>query len=255
MPSNDLVDNEDHLPLLQMPASQEPLVAEGDRMVMASYSLTRDEHRLLIACMEKIHRTQPPMTEGSLQITLTAHEYAECYKLSKKTAYNALQKSSNKLWGAEIRIEEEDGERSIRWLQEKASYQNGRVSLKFSDHVSQHLRSKVTKQTIYRFKQIALLPNPHAIRLFKMFHSVIREGDAVEGRWRVPISVIKDKLQLSSSYDRWIDLRSKILEPSIREINKNTSLEVDWRVSAKEGKRNTEVEFIIFESNQLSLNW
>ena len=55
------------------------------------------------------------------------------------------------------------------------------------------------------------------------------------------------------SYDHWIDLRKRVIESSLAQINKNTSLKVEWEVAVKEGRQISAVKFTVLKYNQLSL--
>ena len=74
-----------------------------------------------------------------------------------------------------------------------------------------------------------------------------------EGEWRVSVEHLKSIFEIEEYYDRWVDLKKKVIEQSVNLINKNTSLRVEWEVAGKEGKRITDLRFVVFELDQLSL--
>lgn len=232
--------------------SPEQLVMKDNALIMASYSLTVEEQRLILACIEKAQRQKEPLAHRAIDITLSVQEYAELYGVKMGTAYKALSSSSNKLYERSIRIDEEGVTRKVRWLQEQANYDSGKVKLTFSDTISRHIRDIVTEQTSFRLQQATQLRTQHAIRLFEILNMVL-DPETQEGRWDISVERMKDIFEIRDYYDRWIDLKKKVILPSVQQINKNTSLKVDWKVTGKEGKRITELEFIVFEADQLSL--
>jgi plasmid replication initiation protein len=231
----------------------EKIIIKDNALIMASYSLTVEEQRLILACIEKAQREKTPLSASSVEITLTVNEYADLYGVKLVTAYKALNSSSNKLYDRSIKIHDEGVIRKIRWLQEQAIYDAGKVKLIFSETVSKHIKDIVTVQSAYRLTQATQLRSQHAIRLFEILQAVI-DQDTQKGVWDISINDLKEIFEVSEYYDRWIDLRRKVIQESVDQINKNTSLEVSWKVTGKEGKRIKDIQFSVLESHQLSLS-
>ena len=232
--------------------TSEQLVMKDNALIMASYSLTVEEQRLILACIEKAQRQKDPLTNPAIEITLTVHEYAELYDVKLGTAYKALSASSDKLYERSLKITEEKGIRNVRWLQEQAKYDSGKVQLRFSDTISRHIREIVTEQTSYKLQQATQLRTQHSIRLFEIMNMVL-DPITKEGEWNITVDQLKKIFEVEDCYDRWVDLKKKVIEQSVSQINKNTSLRVEWEVVGKEGKRITDLRFIVFELDQLSL--
>lgn len=230
----------------------EKLVMKDHELIMASYTLTVEEQRLILVCIEKAQRVQTPLNSDAVKISINVKEYADLCSVTMGAAYKALANSAEKLYDQSIKINDQGVRREVRWLQEKALYDSGKVTVTFSSMISKHIKDIVTKRSIYRLEQATQLRGQHAIRLFEILQIVI-DPDTQQGEWLVTLAEFKDLLELPSSYDRWIDLRKRVIESSLAQINKNTSLKVEWEVAAKEGRQITAVKFTVFESNQLSL--
>lgn len=232
--------------------TSERLIMKDNSLIMASYSLTVDEQRLILASIEKAQRQGKTQNIQAVAISINVKEYAELYKVKMGTAYKALKASSDKLYERSIKMNDAGVIRRVRWLQEQAIYDSGKVELVFSAIISKHIRDIVTKQSTYRLEQATQLSSQHAIRLFEIFQMVI-DPNTQEGSWDVSVIRLKELLEIENYYDRWIDLKKKVILSSLDQINRNTSLKADWEVTGKEGKRITDIRFHIFESSQLSL--
>lgn len=230
----------------------EKLVMKDHELIMSSYTLTVEEQRLILACIEKAQRTKDPLNSDSVKISINVKEYADLCEVTMGAAYKALANSAAKLYDRSIKMNDQGVRREVRWLQEKALYDSGRVTITFSSMISKHIMDIVTKRSIYRLEQATQLRGQHSIRLFEILQIVI-DPDTQQGEWFVTLEEFKDLLELPVAYDRWIDLRKRVIEASLAQINKNTSLKVEWEVAAKEGRTITAVKFTVFESNQISL--
>lgn len=233
--------------------TSERLVFKDNALIMSSYAVTVYEQRLLIACIEKAQRHKKPLLSSPIEITLTVQEYAEMFKVPMKTAYKALSESSEKLYERSIRIDDAGVKRNVRWLQEQAVYDSGKVKLVFSNVISRHISEFVNGTTAYRVEQATQLRSQHAIRFFEILHMVI-DSKTQQGEWLVSLDRLKELLELDDKYPRWIDLKKRVIDESLRQINKNTSLKVDYDVAEKEGKQIKALRFSVFESSQLSLS-
>lgn len=230
----------------------EKLVMKDHELIMASYSLTVEEQRLILVCIEKAQRVQTSLNTSAVKISINVQEYADLCSVTMGAAYKALANSTAKLYEQSIKINDEGVRKEVRWLQEKAQYDSGKATVTFSEKISKHIMDIVTKRSIYRLEQATQLRGQHSIRLFEILQIVI-DPETQQGEWFVTLAEFRDLLELPGSYDRWIDLRKRVIESSLAQINKNTSLKVEWEVAAKEGRQITAVKFTVFESNQMSL--
>lgn len=231
--------------------TSEKLISKDNALIMASYSLSVDEQRLLLAGIEKAQRTGKTNVSGAIEISLTAHEYATLYGVTVKTAYNALSLSSNRLYERSITMtsDEDVKLRRIRWLQEQAIYESGKVTLVFSDIISKHIREI---KTIYRLEQATQLRSKHAIRYYEIFQLLV-DHKTQEGEWQISVTELKNIFEITDSdYPRWSDFRRRVVVEPIRQINKNTSMNIEFDV-VKNGREVVGLVFTLFESKQLRL--
>ncbi len=237
-----------------VPIDRQKLVIKDNALIMASYSLSVEEQRLILACIEKAHSQKKPLSMGeTVEMSLTVHEYANQYKVSMSAAYKALGKSSDRLYDRSIFIKENGVKRKIRWLQERAIYSSGKVRLVFSNVVSKHIREVVTTQTAYLLAQATQLRTQHSIRLFEIFQTKI-DPISQEGTWEVSVEEFKILLDIKEKYTLWRDLKRKVIVHAVELINKNTSLKVEWSPSEKDNKKIIRIKFEIFEATQLNLS-
>ena len=74
-----------------------------------------------------------------------------------------------------------------------------------------------------------------------------------EGEWRISIHELKDIFEINQDdYPRWSDFRKRVVVEPTNQINKNTSLNVEFAVE-KNGRDVVGLIFTIFESKQLKL--
>lgn len=228
------------------------LVIQDDALIFASYSLSLEELRLIETAIEKHHTNKALYKGGSIKTTITVMEYSELYDVERVTAYQALSKSADSLFEKTTLIREKDCLSKERWLQGQAIYESGKISLHFSELVSKYINEVVTSQTAYRLAQASKLNNTNAKRLFAIFQTVI-DPETLTGEWTIEIEELKYILQIENLYPRWVDFKRRIVNKVVEQIEKDTSLTVEYEISKREGRAAKELTFKVTESEQLSL--
>lgn len=239
-------------PVISDPLPQDRLVMKDNALIMASYTLSVEEQRLILISIEKAQRIKNRDKNALVEVSISAHDYADMCNLSIKAAYNALSISSERLFERDLRLDGDDVKRRIRWLQERAQYVSGRIKIVFSSEVSKHIFDITNAHNAMRLRQATQLKSQHSIRLFEIFNMAV-DNDTQSGIWIVNIDKLKQVLKLQDQYSKWTDLKRKVIEPALKLINTNTSLKVDWSIHEKNGRQVESVKFEIFESEQLNL--
>ena len=230
-------------------------ISKGNALIMASYSLTVKERRLVLGAIGKAQAKKTTLRNPSIEITLTAPEYSLLCGITVKSAQKALKDACEKLYERTVLVDEDgSGKREeYRWIQKKATYASGKVSVKFSEDISNHIRNIVSKQTTYSLIEATQLGVEHASHFFEMLQMSIDKKTG-EGTWDVGVDELKELLALEGCYQRWADFKIRIVEKCCNEINNKTSFTVEWGVSKKEGKKIDRLFFITTDGDQLPLS-
>lgn len=225
---------------------EQHLVVKSNALNMACYKLTLNEQRLVLLAISGLHSKRPGQRPGFNQveqIRISAAEFAEAWKLEPKRAYEALREATIELY--ERSITEINGKRvsKSRWVL-RVEYHDGEgwAELSFSPFVVPHLTSIGKQFTEYRLGQVANLRSTYAIRLFEW---CIQFADT--GWLQVNLEELNKRLEVG--YARFTDLRRKVIEPAVRELQTKSNLEITWE-PIKDGKAVKAVRFTFKESAQ-----
>ena len=125
----------------------------------------------------------------------------------------------------------------------------GNIEICLSKSLTPFLTSLKSRYTKYRLIEILKLKKRYSIRLFEILQSYLYKGEYIE-----TIENIRNMLDLGTKYSDYRDLRTKIIEPSVKEINQHTFLYVEYE-PIKSGKKVEKIKFKINEAMgyQLSL--
>lgn len=227
-------------------------VWQSNRLVEAAQTLTLNEKRLVIAGAALHDPRKPLPAKGT--VTLHADDFADVFGLSDShQVYEALKDAAGRLYNRTIRTiytaKGKPAERHVRWVW-MADYRKGEgtVTLGFSPGVSPYLTLLHTEFTRYKLKQIGNIGSFYGLRLYELCAQFRKAGERT-----IPLQRLREMLDLGEKYQAIDNLRRRVLDPAIKEINKHTDLRVVVTPQRK-GRQVIGFHFDITEDAQLSLD-
>jgi len=229
-------------------------VTKSNDLIRASYRLTVNEQRLILACIAQLDPRKPiPKTrDGDIKpIRITVNDFAETYGISdRSTAYAALQEATDRLYERDINTYDERGRRygRFRWVQ-AVEYRDGQgyVELTFTQRVAPYITLLHRQFTSYMLKRIARVNSIYAIRIFELLMQFKRTGMVVMG-----LDEFRLLLEIEDKYDRFANLKARVIDPAIRELTSKANLEISWE-PIRHNRRVTSLRFTFKENPQITL--
>jgi plasmid replication initiation protein len=226
------------------------LVTQSNRLIESGHTLTLNEKRLVLACASKLDPRKELPENGTIQ--LTAAEFASSFGLDKRDAYDALAEAASRLYERTIRELQptRNGKkiRNTRWVW-RAEYAqgDGYVTVGFSPEVLPHLTMLHKEFTTYELRYIGNLSSFYAIRLYEICSQFRKTGERMLGLER-----LRDIFDLGDKYQDVKNLRVRVLDPAVADVNKHTDLRVTMETMRK-GRKVTGFHFDIEVDGQPEL--
>lgn len=220
-------------------------IAKSNALVEAAYKLTLNEQRLLLAVIARIDSRR---TMRRFTFSISAHEFAQMFDVELHTAYEALQDASTSLFERDIRTFDGRTKARFRWV-ERIAYIDGesRVELTFTLHVAPYLTLLHKNFTAYGFHQVSQLKSSYSIRLFEMLIQYRKTG------WvQISLAKFRERLMLETSYKRYDNLKARVINPAVKELEEKSSLIIQWE-PIRNGRKIEALRFTFKESEQRDL--
>ena len=229
-------------------------VTKSNELIRASYKLTVNEQRLILVCIAQLDPRKPiPKTrDGDIKpIRVTVSDFADTYNISERsTAYTALQEATDRLYERDIKTYDQTGKRygRFRWVQAVDYHQGqGYVELTFTQRVAPYVTLLHRQFTSYMLKQVAQVNSIYAMRIFELLMQFKNTGMVVLG-----LDEFKLLLELTDKYDRFSNLKARVIEPAIRELTSKANLEISWE-PIRQNRRVVSLRFKFKENPQIPL--
>ncbi len=222
------------------------IVTKANALIEASYNLTLNEQRLILACAAKLDGRKPMPRDAVF--VLAADEFVDLFGSDPRNAYAEMEEAATKLYERDIRRIEGSTRKRLRWVY-MAEYKKGegKVRLGFSPEIAPYLTMLHKRFTSYRLEDVAKLRSAYAIRLFEM---LVQFADT--GVFLISVADFKQRLGIEEKYDRFSNLKARVIDPAVKDLVAKTSLDVSWK-GHKAGKTVDRLEFRFSEKSQLSL--
>ncbi len=223
-------------------------VTKANHLIEASYRLTLEEQRLVLACISKID-PRDTLEKASRPITITANEYAELFNIDRRSSYQQLKLALGKLWDREIIFMEDGKKTTHRWLPDKIEYpeREGKVEMCFNTSILPYLTGIRENFKSYQLRQIASLRSNYTIRIYELLNQYLDTG------WRdISLDNLRDILQVGDKYERYTDLRKWVIEPAQKEMKAKTNITFAFKPK-RLGRKITVLHFTMKEQEQLPL--
>ncbi|NOU12741.1 MAG: replication initiation protein [Methylococcaceae bacterium] len=218
-------------------------VVKSNKVVEASYMLSLAEQRVLLACIAQIDSTAV-LTED-YRFEITASGVADLAGLeSLSNTYRDLKKASEKLYERSVIIDDPDPDnpkitqRKTRWIS-SIDYVpgEGKLVLSFAVGIIPYLSQLSREFTKYKLKHVAKFESVYSIRLYELLVQWSSAGEReIEVEW------FKQQFQVGDKYSRVVDLKKRVIDPAIAEINEHSNFWVKYG-QRKSGKTITHFQF------------
>jgi plasmid replication initiation protein len=222
-------------------------VTKSNYLVEASYNLTLQEQRLILACLSRIDSRG----EAPKEVSILASDYAEMMQIDIKNAHRELYKAADKLYDRSIIVSDPEKTEEFRWIQKKAIYHKGegRVVFTWSDDVLIYISQLKRRFTSYRLNDVVRLGSSYAIRLYEL----LMQFNVTRDR-KITLADFKSLFNLEDKYPLFRDLNKRVIKPAVKEINESSNLVV-YYTTIKKGRNVVALQFDFQENDQLKIKF
>lgn len=219
-------------------------VYKSNALAEAGYRLSLQEQRIVLSALSQIGRGD--IVTDEVMYTVTANSIAKLTGKEVDDTYEELKEAVIRLKRRDVRlVDKPNGEGKHKeilitgWVQ-TISYvkEKGLVRLRFSKDILPYL-SQLQKQFLsYNLESIAKFSSSYGIRVYELLVQWKTTGTR-----EIEISEFKRMLDIQKKYTSIKDLKRWVLEPSIKDINKNS----DFWVKQTQRKTGRNVTHFVFE--------
>ena len=210
------------------------LVVKSNELITASYAMTVNEQRLLLACIGQID-SRTTLDNGAV-FRLSVEQARDLFytKGDQRNAYRDMQDACERLFERKVRIAlPESQELLTRFVQSIVfDPENGTADLRFAYEILPYLSQLEANFTKYRLSNIVQLTSSYAVRIYELIVSWATQGQYYK---EMEIDAFRELLGLGDKYKQNGELRRFVTDRAVQQINESTDFELD--INFRKSKR------------------
>jgi plasmid replication initiation protein len=217
-------------------------VYKANAIIDASYKLTLNEYRVVLACIAQVNSKEALLATDEFE--LSAKDFADLFSVSEDRAYHALVDVAESLFNRYVVVNNPYPDRpsvkrlKMRWISSiEYLTDEGKISLCFSQKMLPYLSELKGRFTCYELKHIGNMTSIYAFRLYELFMQW-----KITGKREIEIAWLKKQFEIEDQYVSIKDLKKRVLEPAVKDINTHSDYTVSW-TQRKTGRNVTHLTF------------
>lgn len=217
-------------------------VVKSNELIRNSrYNLSLVEQKIILRLIQIIK----PEDEEFETYNFEIKEFCEICGISDRSGqtYNYIREIIKELRSKNLVIKNGDVELICGWI-ESSKYDNstGIIQISLSKDLKPYLLELKKNFTEYSLNNILSMKSKYSIRMYELLKSFEYLGTI-----SLDIDTLKANLY-ATQYSRWSDVKNKVIDVSVMEINRFTDIKVSYTVK-KSGKKIQYVNFDVEKKN------
>ena len=209
----------------------------SNKLACAKYAMNVSEQKLFLYAVRNIDQTAKKFPESKFEIK----DFADYADLDVIRLYKDIDKMTTSLMQIIIYIEDEY--KNNKWIKHNLTktckYNNGVITFKFNDDMKPLLLG-LQKCYFKQAPEIMGFSSWYSFRLYDLLKSQAfkKEEILIELDW------LRTILDIENKYSSFKDLRVRVIEPAIEEINEHSDIKVSYNTKT-EGRKVVALTFKI----------
>lgn len=226
-------------------------VCKANALIEAGYRLSLNEQRIILACIAQVDSREELLKTSKFEISVK--DFAKRFNLSEEATYSDLKEASKNLYNRSLTIYNPDPEQpelkklETRWISSIGYMpEKGKLSLRFATDILPYLGNLKGRFTKYDLEHIGNMTSTYGIRLYELLMQWKSTG-----KREIDIDWLKKQFELDASYERMDNLKRRVIDPAVKDINTHSNFQVSWE-QRKTGRRVTHLTFTFAEKQPLT---
>lgn len=227
------------------------VVKSNELIQRARYNLTATQQKLIAYVISLIK----PTDKNLMMYELSVSDFCELCGIDKTYFYTEFREIMEDLDKKSFLVETPEKIFNFRWFSE-FEYIKGKAKIRvqLNSNLKAYLMDLYKHYTQYELYNILAIRGKYSVRLYELFKSFFMDRRSKHVTKEINLDELR-RLLLTESYSDYRNFRHRVLDPSIKELNEYTDIDVSYD-PIREGRTVKGLKFVItqksFPSNYAS---
>lgn len=243
-----IIGRPDEPEIIAIPRQQTYVVAKGNDLIQKSRdAMTVQQNKIMLFLISKIR----PGDTGHETYTVSISEFCKVCNIDYDSGKNHsdAKRALKTLADKSIWLQLDDNtEVLVRWLNRvRLDKVRNTFDISFHEDMLPFLYDLKERYTTYSLEYVLTMRSKYGIRLYELLKSYQHLGKEIS----FTLEEFKQRLDVRD-YDRYPDLRRRVIEPAINDINECSDMQVDYYpYNATNGRSVEYITFVMREPDSL----
>jgi plasmid replication initiation protein len=222
--------------------TSELTVYKANEIVEASYRLTLNEQRVILACIGQVNAAEKLLVTDKFEPS--AKDFAKLFGILEDRAYSELQTIAKTLYQRSVTLHNPDPnyptlkKLETRWISSIGYLPEvGKIVLRFAQDMIPYLSELKGQFTRYKLEHIGNMSSAYSIRLYELLMQW-----KTTGKREMEIDWLKRQFQIEGKYNSIKDFKKHVVDIAVKDINTHSNYQVSW-TQRKTGRKVTHLTF------------
>jgi len=222
----------------QLKQNEDSWICKDNGLINASYKLSIGELKLILAIASMVD----PFDEDVKDYIISIKDFAKLLEVDLSTNKNfssTIKRASGLLLSKRVTIHEKDGDFQTLWLSGIKYYDNdSKLAVSLHPMLKKYYL-QLQKYTKYRLKNITNLNSEYSLKIYEALKQYEKIGEIL-----YQLEELKKFLGVEKQYDRYYNLKQRILIVTQKEISEKTDISFEFE-EIKQGRNIKAINFYI----------
>lgn len=212
-------------------------IKQSNNLCEARYKLTKYEQRMVIAICSQIDDRKDELPIIKVKVT----DLANFCEFDKTKKYTMVKTTARTLRSRTLEYKMPNGDWYITGWINSAFYnsKDGTITFTFDERLKPELLNLKSAYLLTPTEPLMKFDRDYSVRLYFILKKMLKIKD-----FEYSLDYFRDRFQLGKGYKLFANLKNKVLEPALDEINEKSDISV-WHEYIKEGRAHTKIHFIV----------
>lgn len=218
-------------------ADEKLIVVKHNDLIRAAQQLSLVESRIILACIAQVDSIGVLTSSDRFSVFVSdIYEYLPNHSNLYADLKEAVERLANR-WVYLLAPSKRTQEMKTRWVHTVSLAENeGRIDLYFSPFITPFLSELSDNFTQYKLDNVMRFQSSYSFGLYELLKS------SMSSTCTLTVEFIQEHFQLSTAYARIDNLKNRVIDAAISDINKNSDMTISYE-SIKKGRKITAFKF------------
>lgn len=210
---------------------------QSNNLVEARYKLTVYEQRMIIAICSQIGNYDDELPIVKIRVD----DLAAFCQFTGTNKYNLVKTVARKLRNRSLEYTKPEGGWYITGWINSADYKAGQgiIEFSFDERIKSELLQLQSAFVLTDSQLLMKFDRDYSVRMYFLLKKWLKLRDITK-----ELKFFRERFELGKTYDKLSNLKDKVIEPALKEINEKSDIKVRHEY-IKEGRAFTKIRFII----------